>query len=214
MTWTVADVMTQDPVTIGPATTFKACVKLMRVHEVSAVPVVDRDNRLLGIVSESDLLAREAERSERNRPEHAGVVKAGASAAAALMSRDVVSTTTTSPLAAAASLMFQHHLKVLPVVDSEHRVVGLVSRAQVLKVFLRSDESIRKEVVRDVLGEVEVEVREGVVHLYGVDETDSRTEAACRKVMGIPGVVGVKTHLNPASEPEPAEMEPVAGRHA
>ena len=60
MTWTVADVMTRDPVTIGPGASFKACTNLMRIHELSAVPVVNRECKILGIVSEADLLAKEA----------------------------------------------------------------------------------------------------------------------------------------------------------
>lgn len=192
MSWTVADVMTKNPVTIGPATSFKACANLMRIHELSAVPVVDRDYRLVGIVSEADLLAKEA------RPVRG---KAAAMKAAELMTADLVTTTAGSPLAAAASLMFQHHVKVLPVVDAQRHVVGVVTRAQVLKVFLRSDESIRKEVVMTLadgptlaLPESQVEVKDGVVHAYGVAEEDRAAELITQRVMAIPGVVGVNFH--------------------
>jgi CBS domain-containing protein len=146
MSWTVADVMTAEPLTVTPTTSFKACLDLMRIHEVSAIPVVT-DDRLVGIVSESDLLAMEAGSVARTQQtEVAGKVKA--LTVAGLMTADVVTTTASAPLPAAASLMFQLHLKVLPVVDSDHRLVGMVSRAQVLKVFLRSDESIRREIAR------------------------------------------------------------------
>jgi CBS-domain-containing membrane protein len=192
MSWTVADVMTKDPVTVGPRTSFKACANLMRIHELSAVPVVDRDCRIVGIVSEADLLAKEA------RPVRA---KAAAMKAAELMTADIVTTTAGSPLAAAASLMFQHHVKVLPVVDPQRHVVGVVSRAQVLKVFLRSDESIRKEVVRSLgdappiaIAESQIEVKDGLVHAYGVAEAESAAELISRRVMAIPGVVGVNFH--------------------
>jgi CBS-domain-containing membrane protein len=192
MSWTVADVMTKDPVTIGPATSFKACANIMRIHELSAVPVVDRACRIVGIVSEADLLAKEA------RPVRG---KAKAMKAAELMTADLVTTTAGSPLAAAASLMFQHHVKVLPVVDPQRHVIGVVSRAQVLKVFLRSDESIRKEVVRSLadspsiaLAEYQVEVRDGIVHAYGVAEVDSAAGLITQRVMAIPGVVGVNFH--------------------
>jgi CBS-domain-containing membrane protein len=192
MSWTVADVMTKDPVTIGPGTSFKACTNLMRIHELSAVPVVDRECRILGIVSEADLLAKEA------RPVGG---KAKAMRASELMTADLITTTAGSPLAMAASLMFQHHVRVLPVIDSQRHVVGVVSRAQVLKVFLRSDESIRKEVVRSLgeapsiaLPESKIEVRDGVVHGHGVAESDSAAELIVQRVMAIPGVVGVNLH--------------------
>jgi CBS domain-containing protein len=192
MSWIVADVMTKDPVTIGPATSFKACVNLMRIHELSAVPVVDRASRIVGIVSEADLLAKEAARARG---------KAKAMKAGDLMTADLITTTAGSPLATAASLMFQHHVKVLPVVDPQRHVVGVVSRAQVLKVFLRSDESIRKEVMRSLgdapsvaLAEAQIEVRDGVVHPYGVAEADSAAELISQRVMAIPGVVGVNFH--------------------
>jgi CBS domain-containing protein len=195
MSWIVADVMTKDPVTIGPATSFKACANLMRIHELSAVPVVDRDSRIVGMVSEADLLAKEAEPAR---------AKAKAMKAAELMTADLITTTAGSPLATAASLMFQHHVKVLPVLDGQRHVVGVVSRAQILKAFLRSDESIRKEVVRSLgdapsitLADSTIEVRDGVVHAYGVSESDSAAQLILQRIMPIPGVVGVSFHAAP-----------------
>ena len=202
MSWTVFDVMTKDPVKVGPSTSFKACANLMRIHEVSAIPVVGRGARLVGIVSESDLLAKQAQTMVRGRRQQAGA-KAKAMRASELMTVDLVTTTAGAPLAAAASLMFQHHVKVLPVVDSGQRLVGMVNRAQVLKVFLRSDESIRTEVIRSLYDipsmnrqGSEVEVKDGVVHLYFVDEECSLPEVIGRRVTGIPGVVGVQAHSN------------------
>jgi CBS-domain-containing membrane protein len=129
---------------------------------------------------------------------------AGLGAAGELMTGDdVVTTTAGTPLATAASLMFQHRLKVLPVVDSENRLVGIVSRARLLRVFLRSDETIRKEIARDYLrdsslidcGKVEAEVTDGVVHLFGEVETGCSTGLLMRSVAGVPGVVGVQSDL-------------------
>jgi CBS-domain-containing membrane protein len=202
MTWTVSDVMTKDPVTVEPSTPFKTCADLMRIHEISAVPVIALPrSRLVGIVSDSDLLAKEAERSNRNRPERRDSAKARALTAAELMTTELVTTTPSASLAIAASLMFQHHIQVLPVIDSARRLVGTVNRAQVLKVFLRSDESIRREVVKslsdipsmNLLGP-EVVVEQGVVHLYCVDEEGSLPEKIGRRLIGIPGVVGVKSY--------------------
>jgi CBS-domain-containing membrane protein len=204
MSWTVADVMTAEPVTVAPSTSFKTCVDLMRIHKVSAIPVVITGDRLVGIVSESDLLAREARRMVDVRQKKALT-------AAELMTADVVTTAASAPLTDAASLMFQHRLKVLPVVDSDHRLIGMVSRAQVLKVFLRSDELIRREIARGLAGitslhrrNVEVEVLNGVVHIRGEVETVGLSDRLSRLSAGTPGVVGVVSHLTLAGELENA----------
>jgi predicted transcriptional regulator len=119
------------------------------------------------------------------------------------MTADVVTTTASTPLATAASLMFQHHAKVLPVVDAENRLVGIVSRSRLLKVFVRSDESIRREIGREYIhgmpllgcGKLEAEVKDGVVHLYGDVGEGSLTGLLMRLVAAVPGVVGVESHL-------------------
>jgi CBS-domain-containing membrane protein len=214
MSWTVADVMTTEPVIVTPSASFKTCVDLMRIHEVSAIAVVTTGDRIVGIVSESDLLAREAGRAVHIGQEKS-TVRAKALTAAGLMTADVVTTRASAPLTAAASLMFQHHLKVLPVVDSDHRLVGMVSRAQVLKVFLRSDESIRREIARGLAyipsldHGVEVEVSSGVVHLRGEVETVGLSERLSRLAAGIPGVVGVVSHLLLAGELKAAAVSGV-----
>jgi CBS-domain-containing membrane protein len=206
VTWAVLDVMTKEPVVIGPKAQFKSCAKLMQVHELTALPVVADDGTLLGIVSEADLIAKEAERSPRGRKEPASG-RAKALTVGELMTREVVTTTPDAPLTTAASLMFERHLKVLPVVDYTKRLVGTLSRSQVLTVFLRSDESIRREVARElrlipeiIRGNVEAEVKEGVVHLYGGVGKESATELLTGLVTGIPGVVGVVSELQPAAE--------------
>ncbi len=224
MTWTVSDVMTKDVVTVGPATPFKTCADLLRIQEMGAVPVVVADGRLVGILSEADLLLKEAQVEVRDRHGSVGPTggKADAMTAGELMTADVVTTTASTPLATAASLMFQHRAKVLPVVDSENRLVGIVSRSHVLEVFLRSDESIRREVARDYLhdmpligrGHVEAEVMDGVVHLYGEVETGSLTGLLVRLVAGVPGVVGVTSHLKLTSKLGTADLAPAADSHA
>jgi CBS domain-containing protein len=212
MNWTVANVMTKDPVTVGRTTSFKALANLMRIHQLSAVPVIDCDCGIVGIVSESDLLAKEA-RPARGR--------AKAMRAAELMTSDPITTEAGATLASAASLMFQHHVRVLPVVDASRRLVGIITRAQVLKVFLRSDESIRKDVVRSLddapsidHSSSEIEVMDGVVNLYGVTEMESLAEQIVRRVMAVPGVVGIKYHPRRLTHMVVAEKVPVRERHA
>jgi CBS domain-containing protein len=218
MTWTVSDVMTKNVVAVGPATSFKSCANLMRIHALGALPVVVGDDRLAGIVSEADLLAKEAQLMVPTGHRYSGG-KAKAMTAGGLMTTDVVTTTADTPLAAAASLMFEHRVQVLPVVDSEKRLAGMVNRSQILKVFLRSDESIRREIVRALVdmpligrGDVDVEVNEGVAQLHGGVATGRLTEIVSRLVSSVPGVVGVQSHLTVSSELETAGADALPAR--
>jgi len=201
MTWTVADIMTRDVVTVGPEQSFKTCADLMRIHGVSALPVVVAGNRMAGIVSEADLI-----RPVAVLPEEALLLASaprGATTAADVMTKEVVAVAPGATVAAAARLMFEHRVKRLPVVDSSNRLIGIVSRADVLRIFLRTDESIRKEVAHGLLnelpllgrGRVQVTVKDGVVRLDGEVESGSLTGLLLRLVAAIPGVVGVENHL-------------------
>lgn len=115
-----------------------------------------------------------------------------------LVASAVAPTTATTSLANAASLMFQHRVQLLPVVDSENRAVGIVSRTQLLKVFLRSDELIRREVVRIVhagptvrRSHLEVEVKDGLVRLRREDESQDLPRPLIDSIASVPGVLGV-----------------------
>ena len=201
MTWTVADIMTRDVVAVGPEQSFKTCADLMRIHGVSALPVVVAGNRVAGIVSEADLI-----RPVAVLPEEALLLASaprGATTAADVMTKEVVAVAPGATVAAAARLMFEHRVKRLPVVDSSNRLIGIVSRADVLRIFLRTDESIRKEVAHGLLnelpllgrGRVQVTVKDGVVRLDGEVESGSLTGLLLRLVAAVPGVVGVENHL-------------------
>ena len=102
--------------------------------------------------------------------------------------------------------------------DAQGRLLGIVSRADLLKVFLRSDESIRREVVQDLLSmpliglaKIDVEVNDGVVTLYGADEAEGNSELVSRRVAGMPGVVGVKRRPRLTPEVEAADLAPAQG---
>ena len=119
--------------------------------------------------------------------------------ASELVASTVVTTTAGTSLAHAASLMFQHRVQVLPVVDSAKRPVGVISRSRLLKVFLRSDELIRREVVKvahEVVGgtasAVRVAVTAGLVSLSGDVATRILRGSLVQRVTSVPGVVGVK----------------------
>lgn len=207
MSWNVASVMTRDVVTVGPAAPYKEVAELLRARRVSAVPVIDADHGVIGIVSEADLLLKE----ERLAPRpggplldpHGDAAKALARNAAALMSSPALTVQVTTTLTEAARLMHRHHVKRLPVVDDQGRLVGIVSRADLLQAFIRSDDSITREVREDVIVEtlvidpdqVQVGVVDGVVRLEGEVETRSLAQILTRLVKAVEGVVGVDDRL-------------------
>jgi CBS-domain-containing membrane protein len=205
MTWTVADVMTTSVVTVEPQTDFKTCVRKMSAHQVSALPVVDYDRRLVGVVSESDLLAKERERDLGptlwNRV--SGDVQAEGRTAAEVMTSPAICVSPTASIPEAARLMYREAVKRLPVVNEAGFLVGIVSRADLLKTFTRSDESIWRDIVDNVVKgalmidpkSVKVEVVNGLVRLSGKLESKSLCRMLVRMVERVEGTVGVDSRL-------------------
>ncbi|WP_426511978.1 CBS domain-containing protein [Dactylosporangium sp. McL0621] len=185
--WNVADVMTFGAVSVTPDTPFKAIVDLLEAHGVNAVPVVDAADHVVGVVSSADLLPR---------IEHAGSGKARAAVAGELMSAPAITVAGTAPLPTAARIMESAGLRRLPVVDGTGRLVGLVTRRDLLKVFLRSDEEIRREVAGLCSRSgVEVEVADGVVTLLGAVRREAAIPSFVRRVERVDGVVDVVSLL-------------------
>ena len=204
MSWTVADVMTRDVVTVSPSATYDACVHLMRMHGVGALPVTEH-GKVVGIVSMTDLVLKERRPTVRERYERtpAGVGPRRPPAASQLMTRHVVTVRPDTPLSAAVREMFQHRVNRLPVVNADNGLVGIVSRSDVLRMFLRSEVSIQRDVTTAVAGDmafigagsVRANVNDGVVTLDGEVEAGTLTDVLLRLVASVPGVVGVKNHL-------------------
>lgn len=207
---TVADVMSEPVVWVGPRLPYAEIVRTMSDAEIGAVPVLDDHWTLLGLVSESDLLAKVALADEAataplvESPRHRRTRRrAAGDTAADLMSAPVITADPGESVVAAAKRMARHRIKHLPVVDEAGRVVGMVARADLLRVYLRSDTQIRDEiattVVRDVLlcspDEVRVSVAEGVVTLTGEVEFRSLVPVALRLARSVDGVVDVVDEL-------------------
>jgi CBS domain-containing protein len=203
MSWTVADVMTREVVIAEPQTPFKDCLDLIRIHAVSALPVVSEDGSVLGIVSEADLLAREELRDARPARIPIGRSKSSARTAADVMTSPAITIAPTASVPEAARLMRKTHVKRLPVVDAYGRLIGIASRIDLLKTFMRSDESIRKDIADEVLRKtlfidpktVEVDVTDGLVRLGGQLETRSLANLVVRMVERVEGTVGVDSKL-------------------
>jgi CBS-domain-containing membrane protein len=207
MSWNVAAVMTTDVVSVEPGTVYKEVAELLHEHRVSAVPVVDAERRVIGVVSEADLVLKEERPASRLpgplvRP-HGDAARAEARNAAALMTSPAVTVGPEATLTEAARLMHRRRVKRLPVVDADGRLVGIVSRADLLQVYLRSDDAIAAEIRDDVLRQtlaidpdtVMVTVEEGVVRLEGQVENRTLASITARLVRAVEGVVAVESHL-------------------
>lgn len=206
--YTVSEVMTRTVVAVGRDASFKEIVRSMQEWNVSAVPVLDEARRVVGIVSEADLLPTEvfrdrAPRLGEERPLLAGLAKAGAGTAQELMTAPAVTVHAEAPLAEAARSMAVRGVKRLPVVDDEGALQGIVSRVDLLKVFLRPDEDIAEEVRRTVVAElfpaarhaVHVAVHDGVVTLTGHLDDTTLIAVAVRLTRAVEGVVDVEPRL-------------------
>nr|WP_073951421.1 CBS domain-containing protein [Streptomyces kebangsaanensis] len=204
----VSDVMTHTVVSVGREAPFKTIVELMGQWKVSALPVLEGEGRVVGVVSEADLLPKEEFRDSdpdrftqlRRLPD---LAKAGGITAEDLMTAPAVTVRADATLAEAARRMALHRVKRLPVVDDKGLLEGMVSRGDLLKVFLRPDDDIAEEVGREIVsylfrapsGPVHVEVRDGVVTLTGHIRDTSLVPVAARLVRAVEGVVDVECNL-------------------
>lgn len=219
---TVGDVMTQTVVAIGQAARFKEIVETMEQWRVSALPVLAGEGRVIGVVSEADLLPKEEFReSEPSRTAQLhrldDVRKAGALTAGELMSTPALTVHADDTIAQAARTMAHKSVKRLPVVDGQGLLQGVVSRSDLLKVFLRSDgdlaEEVRTEIISRLFGDASkdltVTVADGVVTLHGSVRDTSLLPAVARLVRAVEGVVDVALDV---TGPAPASTgPPVAG---
>ncbi|NUT99223.1 MAG: CBS domain-containing protein [Saccharothrix sp.] len=208
----IQTVMTREVVTVRPDTPFKEIVERLAAGAFSAVPVVDDDGRPLGVVSEADLLPKEQYRGGID--ERPGVLagraprrrwrQAHGVTAQDLMTAPVRTTTPTTRLSDAAGQLAESGVRRLFVVDRDGRLVGVLSRRDLLSVFLREDAEVEADVVQQILGRalwlepaaVTVEVVDGVVTLRGHIERRSEVDMAIRLTRALPGVVDVEPHLS------------------
>jgi CBS domain-containing protein len=196
----VSDVMTHTVVAVGSEAPFKDVVELLDQWHVSAVPVLAGEGRVVGVVSEADLLAKEEFR-DTDEGGLAERIKASALTAGELMSAPAVTVHADATVAEAARIMARRHVKRLPVVDGVGLLQGVVSRSDLLKVFLRSDEDIAEEVRHGVLNllpvgdAVTASVTDGVVTLGGSLPERGLEPVIARAVRAVEGVVDVRMDL-------------------
>jgi CBS domain-containing protein len=207
----VEDAMTTDVVSVLPGESLKEVARIMVERRISGVPVVDGDGRLLGVVSEADLIVKElgAWRSVGGPlawlvdPLEVGErLKLEARVAGEAMTSPAVTIEPHRSVMTAADRMLERGVNRLPVVVAD-RLVGILTRADLVRAFARADSEIAREIREDVVGEhmmldehaVEVDVEAGEVLLSGALGRRSQAELLPRLISRVPGVVGVHSRL-------------------
>lgn len=219
----IGNVMTSDVVSVRESTPFKDIARLLAAHRISGLPVVDDDEKVVGVISESDLLLRQAEQHTgashrwlwRSRGARAAQAKAAALTAGELMSTPAVTVRADDSIARSARIMAARRIERLPVLDEEDRLVGIVTRRDLLQVFLRPDAAIREEVIQEVLVRslwmapqaIGIRVEDGVVTLEGRVERESEVQIAGRMTAQVDGVVAVNNRLT--ARFDDSDLQPV-----
>lgn len=202
--------MTHDVISVRADAPFKTVARLMSGNTVSALPVLDEHGRLIGVVSEADLLPKEGHRGQQARhrlpvspARRHDEAKASGAVVRDLMSSPAVTIDADGTLAEAARTMITNGVKRLPVVTESGQLVGVVSRIDLLGAFLRPDDEIAEQVEREMAdrvllteaGQIEVRVGDGVVTLFGHVDRRTSQELAEKLAREVDGVVGVDNRL-------------------
>ena len=209
MSSTVRDVMSTHVIAAHASATYKELAAMLHYQRVSAFPVVDEDNKVIGIVSETDLLAKEAlegtaPQTLRGLPRQRERSRVSGLTAAELMTRPPVTIGPDAPVSHAARLMYNKRVKRLPVVGDDGVLVGIVSRSDVLSVYSKPDEQIRDEVTGELIrgaflsdpAMFSVTVKDGVVTIAGRAETAEAGHDIVAAVRHMEGVVAVRDRLS------------------
>lgn len=217
MNATVKDVMTTHVVAVRLDATYKDIAARLRELRVSAFPVLDDDNRVVGVVSEADLLTKEALESSVPRLMD-GILhgreraKAAAITAGDLMTKPAITIGPHDLVTTAARMMYSRKLKRLPVVDDVGRLIGIVTRTDVLGVYSRADAEIQHDIVENVIvgtvltdpARFNVIVKDGVVTVEGTPENASVGRDMIEEIRHVEGVVAVRDRLVYPPEPRSA----------
>ena len=204
----VKDVMSTHVIAVREIATFKEMAARLREQRVSAFPVIDRENKVIGIVSEGDLLTKVAVEGElagafRGMVQDREQAKAAGLTAADLMTSPAVTIGPNEPVARAARLMHSRRVKRLPVTDEDGKLIGIVTRSDVLSVYGRPDADIRHEITQDLILDTHrfdparftVTVKDGIVTIEGAPETTAVGRDIIEAARHVEGVVAVRDRL-------------------
>jgi predicted transcriptional regulator len=181
----IKDIMTTHVVAVRSDASYREMIAALRAHRVSGLPVVDADGTVVGVVSETDLLIKRT---------------AAGRTASGLMTHPAVTTRPDELVSSVARLMSRHKLRRVPVVDGQGHLVGIVCRSDVLSVFSRPDEDIRREITQDVIldgfftdpARLTVTVKDGIVTLEGAPGSIVLGRNIADQVRHVEGVVAVR----------------------
>lgn len=206
----VAYLMTRDPVAVGPDTPLKDVAAILLEHGISGVPVIGERLEVLGVVSEADIVAKEAGPDPRDRRLIARLLtgpavdrrKVEARTAAEAMQSPAITVRAGETVFGAARLLTEHRIKRLPVVDKDGALIGIVTRTDLVRAFTRTDEEIEQEIrtmLRETLWldepDLHLSIRNGEVRLSGKVQRRSDAELLARLTRRVPGVVEVHSTL-------------------
>jgi CBS domain-containing protein len=219
------DVMVRNVLTVGPDTSVADAVAMLVKHDISALPVVNPDGSLIGILSEADLLEREEVGAEHHYPWWIESLmpasklaerfaKAHGKTVSEVMSTNVIFASEDTPVSEIAALLETHRIKRVPIIN-DGKIVGIVSRSNLMQALAscklvepksKTDRSIRLELLDRLkqqqrwtdFGERNIIVQDGVVHLWGLISSDAERKALAALAEGIPGVVSVCDEMIPA----------------
>jgi CBS domain-containing protein len=210
ITMRVEDVMTRVVRTVSPDTSLREAAEILAELRISGLPVVD-EGKVVGVVSEADILTKERGKA----PEGGGLfrllfeengharAKMLAKTAGEAMTAPAITIAPHRPVAEAAGTMIDRRVNRLPVVDDDGTLLGIVTRADLVRAFVRSDAEIAREIREDVVlhsmwiapEQIEVKVVDGAVTLAGQLETRDDATLLPEFVKRVPGVVAVESHL-------------------
>jgi CBS domain-containing protein len=201
----VADLMTPSAITVQRGTAFQEVARLLNEFGITALPVVDDAGHPVGVVSEADLLQRHG---------------SGTDTADDLMTSPAITAHPAWSVVRAARLMRKNKIKRLPVIDDGNHVIGVVSRSDLIQLFLRRDHAIQEEILEDVLtrtlrispSALTVGVVDGVVTLSGSVPRSSLVPIVLRLCQSVDGVVDVVDRLVYEQDDMPVDARPAAER--
>jgi len=208
----IKDVMTEDVLTVPTGKTLKETAQLLADTGISGLPVTDDDGNVVGVISEADILFKERSPDKRRGGSFAWLffpdtleneAKLDARTAGEAMSSPAITIGPDRPVGEAAAKMLDEAVNRLPVVDEEDNLVGIVTRADLVRAFTRSDGEIEAEIRKELIGrtfwlqpaDLDVVVRNGEVTVGGVVDTKSDAELLPELISQVPGVVSVESTL-------------------
>ena len=208
MSSTVKDVMSTHVIAVKQSAPYKEMAAMLHDQRVSAFPVIDDDNKVIGIVSENDLLTKEA--FEGTVPRTLESLRqrmrsqVNAVTAADLMTKPPVTIGPDEPVTRAARLMFEQRVKRLPVTSDDGTLIGIVTRADALSVYSRPDADIQHEIVQDLIlgmfrcdpARFTVSVTDGIVTIEGTAESTVVSRDIIEAARHVEGVVAVRDRLS------------------